>query len=155
MMAHHYTAEVDQSGKIERTNTDTILAFSDGEHYSLRIPARVKLAALAKLKQDRPQAGQMRHILRIFTAGLYLLIWRYLWAADRIVIDTEYTGHEVIIRERLLYLIRLSNPDYTGEEIVFDQVGKRSPAHDLAWGITRGEHRAQHVVTEQELMELL
>jgi hypothetical protein len=155
MVKQHYTAEVDQSGKIERTNADTILAFSNGEHYSLRIPARVKLAALAKLKQKRPQAGQTGHVLRIFTAGLYLLLWRYLVAADRIVIDTEYTGHEAVLRERLLYLIRLSDPGYTGKQIIFAQVGKKSPAHDLAWGITRGEHRAQHVVTEQELLDLL
>ena len=43
----------------------------------------------------------------------------------------------------------------TDKQIIFAQVGKKSPAHDLAWGITRGEHRAQHVVTEQELLDLL
>jgi hypothetical protein len=155
VMAHHYTAEVDQSGKIEQTDVDTILAFSDGEHYSLRIPARVKRALFDHLKRKRPAAGPIGHTLRIFSAGLYLLVGRYLAAADRIVIDSEYTGHDAAIRERLLYLIRLSDPYYIGEQIIFAQVGKRSPAHELAWGITRGERRAQHVVTEQELMELL
>lgn len=155
MPAAHYTAEVDQSGKIERLNADTILAFSDGDRYSLRIPVRVKQAAMANLKRKRPAAGAIGHTLRIFSAGLYLLLLPYLAAADRVAIDTEYTGHEAAIRERLLYLIRLGDPAYTGEQIVFAQVGKKSPAHDLAWGITRGEHRAHHVVTEQELLRLL
>lgn len=155
MKPQHYIAEVDQSIKIERTNTDTILAFSNGDQYSLRIPAHIKRAALERLRHQRPGTAAIGHTLRIFSAGLYLLLWRYLAAADRIVIDTEYTGHETAIRERLLHLIRLSDPDYTGEQIVFAQVGKGSPAHYLAWRVKRGEYCAHHVVTEQELLGLL
>ncbi len=149
-------AEVDQSGKIEQTNTDTILAFSDGKHYAIRIPASVKRAVLNRLKQDHDPAKSRKALpLRVFAAGLYLLLRDYLGLLDRITIDTEYTGHEDDIRGMLLSMIRRTVPSYAGDRIIFQQVGKKSPAHDLAWGVTRGMRRVDRVVTEQELFKLL
>ena len=47
------TIEVDQNGKIEQTHADTILAFSNGAQYSIRIPASVKRLVLGALEQKR------------------------------------------------------------------------------------------------------
>ena len=42
--------EVDRSGKIEKTNKDTDLAFSDDIRYAVLIPARVKREAINLLR---------------------------------------------------------------------------------------------------------
>lgn len=38
-----YIVEADQTGKIEQTSWDTVLAFSDGLQRAIRIPAKVKM----------------------------------------------------------------------------------------------------------------
>ncbi len=148
--------EVDQSGKVERTQTDTILAFSNSRRYAIRIPATVKRAALHVLRQrHKPSASRKTFYLRLFTAGLYLLLRDHLNVLDHIIVDTEYAGREADIRGMLLSLIRRTDPQYPSDRIVFRQVGKKSPAHSLTWEVHRGKYQADHVVTEKELLNLL
>jgi len=148
--------EVDQSGKIEQTHADTILAFSNGAQYSIRIPASVKRSVLGALEQKRkPSASKKAIPLRLFAAGLYLLLEDHLNTCDSIVIDAEYVGHEVDIRGMLLSLIWRSRPAFASDQINFGRVGKKSPAHDLAWSVTRGKRPANRLATEAELLDLL
>ena len=93
--------------------------------------------------------------IRLFTAGLYLLLKEHLNLLDNIIIDIEYTGGEADINGVLLPLIWRSNPQYASTRIVFRQIGKRSPAHILAWTVHRGRRPADHVVTEEEFLALL
>lgn len=148
--------EVDQSGKVERTRMDTVLAFFDGQHYAIRIPATVKRAVLHVVRQKRKPSGSKKAVyLRLFAAGLYLLIRDHLNVLDHIIIDTEYSGREADIRGMLLLLIRRTDPLYSADRIMFRQVGKKSPAHSLAWEIFRGKRQPDHVVTESELLDVL
>ena len=148
--------EVDQSGKMERTQTDTVLAFSNGQRYAIRIPASVKRAALHVLRRKRKPSGSKKTVyLRLFVAGLFLLLKDYLDTLDHIIIDIEYPGREADIRGMLLLFIRRSAPHYASDRIVFRQIGKKSPAHRLAWEVHRGIQEADHVVTEEELLSLL
>jgi hypothetical protein len=64
--------EVDQSGKVERTNVDTVLAFSDGKSAALLIPAEVKRVCLEVLRRGGRRKTTI--VLRIFVAGLFLLL---------------------------------------------------------------------------------
>ncbi len=145
--------EIDQSGKVERTQTDTVLALADGQAYAIRIPATVKRAALARLRQKGKSATVS--YLRLFAAGLYLLVAGRLSSLERMVIDTEYTGQDANIRGMLLRLVRRAEADYPAERIVFRQVGKDSPAHALALAVHRGARQADRVVTEADLIGLL
>ena len=111
---------------------------------------------LGALEQRRKSSASKKAIpLRLFVAGLYLLLEDYLSTCDRIVIDAEYVGHEVDIRGMLLSLIWRSRPAFASDQINFGRVGKKSPAHDLAWNVTRGKRQADHVVAEAELLDLL
>lgn len=148
--------EVDQSGKVERIQADTVLAFSNSQRYAIRIPASVKRTALHVLRQRRkPSASKKTIYLRLFAAGLYLLLRDHLDVLDHISIDTEYFGREADIRWMLLSWVRRIDPQYPSERILFRQVGKKSPAHRLAWEVYRGIHQADHVVTEAEFLDLL
>ena len=150
------TIEVDQSGKIEQTYADTILAFSNGAQYSIRIPASVKRSVLGALEQKRkPSASKKAIPLRLFAAGLYLLLEDHLSSCECIVINDEYVGHEADIRGMLLSLIWRSRPDFSSDQISFRRVGKKSPAHHVAWNVTRGKRQADRMVTEAELLALL
>lgn len=148
--------EVDQSGKVERTQMDSVLAFSNSQRYAILIPATGKRAALQVLRQRRkPTASKKSIYLRIFTAGLYLLLKDHMDTLDHIIIDVEYAGREGDIRGMLLLLIRRTAPLYPGERIVFRRVGKKSPAHRMAWEVYMGKRQPDHVVTVREFLDLL
>ena len=111
---------------------------------------------LAALRQRRRPGSSRKAIpLRVFAAGLYLLLRDHLHVLDRITIDTEYVGHDANIKGMLLSLIWRVDPAYPGDRIEFSHVGKQSPAHDLAWKVNRGRCRANRVVTKNELLNLL
>jgi hypothetical protein len=150
------TVEVDQSGKIERTHTDTFLAFSDELDSVICIPAQVKRTGQATLRAKwRRRESKKSIYIRLFAAGLFLLLKGHLAYLGQIVIDTEYTGRESDIKGMLLELIRCIEPDYPAERIIFRRIGKRSSAHNLAWETYRGKRRPDHTVTEEELLNLL
>ena len=46
-----HVVDVDQSGKFENTQMDTVLAFSNAIHYAILIPAQVKRDCIAVLRE--------------------------------------------------------------------------------------------------------
>lgn len=144
--------EVDQSGKVERTQVDTVLAFANGQNYAIKMPASVKRQALEFLRQKPKHTRNKKAMyLRLFSAGLFLLIKDQLRTGAEIIIDTEYTGSEADIRGLLLTWIRQIDPEFVKTRVVFRQIGKASPAHELALAVFRGHRRADHIVAFEEL----
>ena len=149
--------EIDQSNKVERTNKDTILAFSDGQSGAVIIPARVKRRAFKLLRSlGKPPkiAGLM-----VFSAGVTILLREYLKQGDnpgeRIIIDTEYTGQDATIRGMMLQNARKLGLTLEAARLVFLPIGKKSNAHNIAWSIQRGQPFAAYVVSFQDLERLL
>lgn len=90
---------IDQSGKIEQTNKATVLAFSNTIQYAILIPAKVK----RQLQGIYRRAGRPRiYIYKTFAAGVFFLIEKYLPKITELVIDIEYPGKEILIREMIL-----------------------------------------------------
>ncbi len=146
--------EVDQSGKIEQTAVNTVLAFSDGGQRTLLIPAQVKRQALAYLRGR--EKSRRSSVLLVFSAALFLLLREIAEQITLvIIIDREYEGHEATIRGRLLQLLREAGLQVHADAIAFGLVGKKSEAHYLAWRVNKGEISPDHQVTLSELLEVL
>jgi len=145
----HYI-EVNQSGKIEQTSYDTALAFSNGIQSAILIPATVKREVLHELRV-RGVHPEMIHI-RMFAAGVFLLLESYLEGLENIVIDVEYEGREGEIKGLLLRHILEMRPDFQTDAITFRQISKKSPAHKLAIATHRGDRKAEKVIAAWELL---
>jgi len=145
--------EVDQSGKIEQTNKDTALAFSDDISYAILIPAKVKREAIDLLRSAGRRGKRLYFLL--FAAALYQLLKSHLDRLDVITIDTEYEGNEQDIKLMLLNLIWKGHPSYPAANITFCRITKKSPAHKKALAVYRKAAKADRTLTVEELVEPL
>lgn len=146
-----HIVEVDQSGKVEDTAKDTVLAFADGVSFAVLIPAAVKRAVYRELTDRGLREKEIT--IQLFSIGLYFLLREHIAQMQRVTIDVEYTGKDALIKERLIsYLLRGS---YVVEaaQISFDYIGKKSPAHILGISVLRGERKADLVLTFEEVLE--
>lgn len=145
--------EVDQSGKVERTQVNTALAFSDGIEASILILAVEKRECVRRLRQ-RGESGTTFY-LKLFAAALFLLLKDYLGQFGVITMDVEYPGKEDEIRAMLLNHIWEIDPGFSKERIVFRRIGKKSRAHRKALAVYRGEEKPDRKVRARELLRLV
>jgi hypothetical protein len=145
--------EVDQSGKIEKMNVDTVLAFSDGKSAAVLIPAEVKRVCLQALRRGNRRKTAI--VFRIFAAGLFLLLEDVLEEVTLVTIDQEYPGWEGNIKGVLLRLIWASGKRLENERIAFHQVGRKSAAHFKAYGVYKGFQKADRILTAEEILALI
>jgi len=145
--------EVDQSGKVEDTQVDTVLAFSNGMSYAILIPAKVKRVVTRRLRaQGRTRRGVT---VLLFSACLFLLLRDYLEQIEQVTIDIEYPGKDADIKGNFLYHVYRHGLMLYKDQIAFRQVGEGSSAHKRALAIYRGECKPNRQITTNELLELL
>ncbi len=147
--------EVDQSWKIERSGKATILAFSNHQEAAIKIPKDVKREAFVYLED---KFGRTKlNIFRIFAAGAILLIKKAGLSIRNLslLIDKEYPGREDEIRSMILEAGRKADLVFDPKLIHFVQVGKKSGAHFIAYGVHIGKRKAEFTAELQEITELL
>ena len=129
---------------------DTALGFSNGLQAAILIPAAVKRNCSRELRSRgvRPKVISVR----MFAAGLFLLLENHLDAIGTMIIDLEFPGWEAEIKGLLLKHIRQRVPEFASEDIVFAQIGRGSGAHEIAWATYRRERTPEKVVTLGELL---
>lgn len=142
--------EVDQSGRTDVLSVDTALAFSNGLQSSLLISSKVKRESYQKLKAR----GVRKHLvgIKLFAAGVVLLLEPFLARMSVVVIDLEYVGWEATITEHVRRQWRKRLPDQKLPQLVFRQIGKGSRAHDLALAVYRGKQTAERVLEVEEFL---
>jgi len=145
--------EVDQSGKVEDTRVDTVLTFSNRASGSILIPAEVKRECVEFVRDDRHKTKTL--YLRIFCAGLFLLLESKLPKIDQIIIDVEYLGREHDIKALLLRLIWKVYPTFDPDNIQFASVGKDSPAHVKGYSVFTGSEEADREISFKEIRDFL
>jgi len=145
-----HIVEVDQSGKIEDTSKDTILAFANGIKFSLLIPATVKRQCVQVLR-DNGLSGQTLYF-QLYATGLFFLLRGHIQYLLRVVLDNEYIGQEGQIKQHLYNLLQRTGINIEKEQVHFTSVGKKSPAHILALSIFRGQSSADLTLTAEDLL---
>lgn len=141
---------IDQSGKIEETQRDTIIAFSDSKTKAVRIQRRTK----RKLQLLFRQIGKPRlFVLRVFCAAIFLLLKEDILKITSIVIDREYPGHEDLIRSILREFLKQSSVKQM-PHIRFALLGKNHRVHIKAYSVFKKEKRENLILTLDELKKL-
>jgi hypothetical protein len=144
---------VDQSIKIGDTQSPTVLALSNDIQRAILISASVKRECIRALRgRWTPDATLY---IRLFAAGLFLLLRELLTTADRITIGVEYPGHERDIKRDLLLLCRRAGGTVDPSVIHFAHIGKKSPAHSLGLETLRGKRAPDETITTRELLKVL
>lgn len=141
-----HNIEVDQSGRTDRLNEDTALAFSDGIQRSILLTAAVKRACYWRLRERK--MPKKLAVVRMFAAGLVILFQDKGGAFDSICVDLEYPGWESDLLPHLLRRL----PWLRNSQIRFGQISKKSRAHELAWSTFRLKREADKRVTVEELL---
>jgi len=131
--------EIDQSGKIEQTERDTVLAAVNSKEYSVIVIAKDK----RRLQESFRLAGKPEiFIYAVFAAILTKLI--KLLASKNVIIDKEYSGQTKIIEKMIKNLDKKIT-------ITWKTIGKKSLAHELAYKTFKGKQRANKRLTYEEI----
>lgn len=140
---------VDQSGKVEDTARPTVVAFTNGATYVIKVAARTK----RQLQERFRRQGAIRlFIYRTFAALVFLLIRRFLPQINQVVIDTEYPGQEKLIKEVILeFLRREALPE---PSIVFRRIGNRPKVHYAAYDVFAKKKKEDRRVALAEIVNL-
>ncbi len=146
--------EIDQSGKVEQTAKDTVIAFTDKKKFkrSIKIARREK----RKLQKFFRQLGKPRfYTHKVFAVLVFLLLKSYASKLDQIIIDPEYPGYENLLRNLIGELLETTNRNFERNRIVFKRIGKRSPAHKVANCVFRKEEKPTITVTAKDLLKII
>lgn len=142
--------EIDQSGKIEYTNKNTVLAFSNG------IQKGILFRSKNKRKIQKVFVGANRpeiFVYKLFAILLYLLIKDDLGKIQSVVVDIEYTGKENLIKTFLKRILIKSNNKFETSSISFRQVGRKSRCHKMAIEVYRRRRKASKEISLGEVMK--
>lgn len=122
--------EVDQSVKIEQTNKDTAISIASKDYsYTVKIDSKIKQSIqkyFNKIKKPKLFA------VYLFTSGLIILI-----------------------RKSKLILNELNKNIDQNLEFRFLSIGKKSPAHDLAYKTFKKKIKPSYIISKIELEKLV
>ena len=142
--------EIDQSGKIEQTSINTIIALINSKRFSIILKKKDKRI----LEKTFKKMTKSKSYPYVVFAALVAIVLKMAGIKNRVVVDREYMGHENTIRERTLHFLQLLG---SKSEIIieFGHVGKLSKAHDLAAKVGSKKVKPDKIVTLEEILELV
>ncbi len=136
--------EVDQSGKVDQTSLDTVIALTNGIRYTLLFKKRDKRVVEKEFRKRKLQ----KIFMVIIFANLVAFVIKNSKSKKSVLIDTEYTGHnkfiEKIIQERL---------GNKCPKIKFGFVGKESKSDELAKKVARKKIKPDYIITASEVLD--
>lgn len=148
-------ADIDMSGRIEETNRATALGLANGVSFCVYISGSDKQKVIAILKKRYPDSTITHIHVLIFTVLLYYVLQPHIERFSLVTVDLEYTGHDSLIRNRVVTLLRNAGLSVEKDQLTIAQVGKKSPSHELAYGVYKGKKKADRVLTAADILVLI
>lgn len=124
--------EVDLSGKVENVEEPTVLALANGLKFSIYLSGQTKKEVLDELRRRNPSRSPTKIHIQIFATLLFILLRDHILQLQSVLIDSEYQGHEVLIKEHLFNLFHKQGIMVEPASINILKLNKQSPAHNLA-----------------------
>jgi len=139
---------IDQSGKVEYTSHDTVVACSNGKKSAIAIKAKDK----REIQKIFRQAGKGSvFVYRLFSALIFLLIKDFSF--KELIIDTEYPGKSDLIKNYLIGHFRKHGREVSPTSISFRQIGKNCKAHWHGYYVFKGKRKAEKIITVKEILQ--
>jgi len=108
--------QIDQSNKIEQTNKDSVIGFSNNIFGSVLMRAKDK----REVEKIFKRTGKSKiFIYKLFAILIFILIKEHLKKIDEIAIDTEYPGKDNLIKSFLMREIEKVRPDFFPRKLYF------------------------------------
>lgn len=142
--------QIDQSGKIEQTNKDTVVALSNDHDLAIMIKAKTKRIIQQWFRDEKRQ----RFFPYLTFAALLAILIKMESPTKRVEIDREYFGNEDLILERVTTYLKLLGVE-KHLPLEWGHVGKTSNAHNLGSKVARNKVKSDKVINLEEIMELL
>ncbi|MBR9675968.1 hypothetical protein GOV05_03095 [Candidatus Woesearchaeota archaeon] len=134
---------VDQSGKVEATSVDTVLALNSTDiQYSILIPKKIKQEIFGRCKKQYKK----KIMIKTFSYSLYLLLKKKVQKNSIIVIDDEYPKHGKNIKNYLATKLK-----FDAHQITIGNIGKKDEAHRIAYDTYRKKIKPNEVITSKQL----
>lgn len=137
--------QIDQSGKVEQTNVDTVICLANGKSTTILVRAKVK----RQLQEIFRRRGQIRNYVLFTFCSLISIIIKNNHTVKDIEVDKEYFGREAIIKEIILEMLKKlrSKP-----EISFTQIGRKVKAHEFAYKTYTRHQKPNKIAKLDELL---
>ena len=145
------TLQIDQSGKIEQTTLDSIVALADEKKFVVVLPKKVKRILLEEFRIRR----KPKMFVYFTFSALLAIIFVEVKPKNVVFIDKEYFGNEDLIKGKVLEYVAKKTKSRYIPQIEFALVGKSSPAHILAARVGTKEIKPNKVITLEEISEYL
>jgi len=141
---------VDQSGKVEDTSKNTVLAFSNKINGSILIKAVEKRKLLRMFReQNRPKI----FTFQLFSILIYELLVKYKIKNHIVCIDIEYPGQNDLIKSYVIQLVnKFKGIEITNHDIHFVLVGKQSNVHKIAITSLR-KSKAEYSILSKDIVK--
>lgn len=147
------SVEVDISGRVEDTSTDTIFAFSNSEQYKIKLSKKTKRECVLLLRKLGKHGKSF--YLQIYCCGLFCLLKRTINKIPLVTLDEEYRGRDKDIKRVVLGIFTKNGKDIPSDKIRFELIGRKSPAHLVAFTCHQGKSKPDKSITTIEILEQL
>ncbi len=131
--------EVDQSGKVEQSNLDTVITFANERcDFSVFISKKLKNKLYKEFESKTTKSKQFRYKFFAYLIALGVMSMENI---SEIMIDLEYVGHEPGIKIYILQFLAKMKLN-KNIDIYFGRVTKHSQSHIISNAILNRKRKA-------------